>query len=275
MSGFQVTPKNLILGVMQAGKVNSVPIKILAQVGELFGFSSNTIRVNVARLLSAGILESDERGFYHIRSQDNPLSQLVDEWHLGEGRRKSWKQEWLVCLLPDKRNQKGQNTSQKALSFLGFKSATAAMWVRPNNLHLDRYGCEKLLEQLGVMEGATFFVASDFEPKRLEQWSKFLWPIDDLQRKYQALGEKLRYSKQRIKKLPIDQAVVETFVIGSEVVNLLAIDPLLPDEMMTAKYREALTQEMKTYDALGKSVWNEKFGELDMGLSPVHLMLVE
>ena len=275
MSGFEITPKNLLLGVMQAGKVSSVPIKILTQVGELFGFSSNTIRVNVARLLSAGILESDERGFYHIRSQENPLSKLVDEWHLGERRRKPWKQDWIVCLLPDKRNQKGQNNSQKALSFLGFKSATSAMWVRPNNLQLGRNGCSKLLEQLGLMEGATMFIASDFEPRLLEQWAKFLWPIDNLQQKYQELSEKIRYSKQRIKKLQIDQAVVETFIIGSEAVNLLTVDPLLPDEMMTAKYREVLTQEMKTYDALGKSVWNEKFGELDMSLSPVHLRLVE
>jgi len=275
MSGFQVTPKNLLLGVMQAGKVSSVPIKTLAQVGELFGFSSNTIRVNVARLLRAGILESDERGFYHIRSHENPLSLLVDKWHLGERRRKFWKQDWLVCLLPDKRNQKGQNNSQKALSLLGFKRATGAMWVRPNNLHLDRGECTKLLEQLGLMEGATLFVASDFESTLLEQWSKYLWPIDDLQRKYQELGEKLRYSKQRIKKLPIDQAVVETFIVGSEAVNLLVIDPLLPDEMMAAEHREVLTQEMEAYDVLGKSVWNEKFGELDMGLSPVHLKLVE
>jgi len=275
MSGFEITPKNLLLGVMQAGKVSSVPIKILTQVGELFGFSSNTIRVNVARLLSAGILESDERGFYRIRSKENPLSKLVDEWHLGEKRRKSWKQDWLVCLLPDKRNQKGQNSALKALSFLGFRSASPVMWVRPNNLNLDRGGCEKLLVQLGVMEDATIFVASEFEPKLLEQWSKFLWPIDNLQQKYLELGEKLRYSKQRIKKLPIDQAVVETFIVGSEVVNFLTVDPLLPDEMMTAKYREVLTQEMKTYDAIGKSVWNEKFGELDMSLSPVHLRLVE
>ena len=275
MSGFGITPKNLLLGVLQAGKEHSVPIKILTQIGELFGFSSNTIRVNVARLLSAGVLESDERGFYRIKYQENPLSQLVDDWHLGETRRRDWQQDWLVCVLPDKRNQTDQKKSTKALSFLGFKSATAGMWVRPNNLQLDREKSSKLLGQLGLMQGAILFVASDFSPKLVEQWSHYLWPVDELQCMYQELTIKLRNSKKHIQKLPSDRAVVEAFVIGSEAVNALAVDPLLPEEIMTKKYRDELTAAMKEYDALGKAIWNKKFSDLEMNLSPVHLKLVK
>ena len=276
MHQFEITPKNLLLGVMQTGSEHAIPIRMVTEIGRLFGFSSNVMRVNVTRLLSSGTLEQDDRGFYRLNAESNIRSSLVDSWHLGESRRVPWNQSWLMCCLPEKKTITNDKQTVQALSYLGFQPSEASKWVRPHNLSLTRSEVEKRLALLGITPHAQLYVISECDDAMALRWRKTLWPIQTHQKNYQAQIKIIKQSKKALKKMPLDQAVVESFKVGSQVVNTLAIDPLLPEEIMPSKHRQELTELMHEYDLLGQEIWHNKFRELELDHidAPKHLNLL-
>ncbi|MAZ86133.1 MAG: hypothetical protein CL693_00605 [Cellvibrionaceae bacterium] len=258
MTQFKVSPKNLLLGVLSKGESKTIPISMITHIGELFGFSSNAMRVNVTRLLSSGALEQDERGYYRVKHTDNLVSKLIERWHIGEDRRTPWDQTWLMVCLPHKKSVASNKDTVKALSYLGFKPSDEFLWVRPHNLTYSHQTTWDYLLQLGLTEQAQLFTVTETEPRLEAHWRRNLWPINRLQKNYKALLNDLNKSQKALKKMGQDQALVESFVLGSKVVNTLAIDALLPDELMDNQHRHHLTEAMKEYDRLGKEIWDEK-----------------
>ncbi len=269
MTQFKVSPKNLLLGVLSKGDSKAIPIRMITHIGELFGFSSNVMRVNVTRLLGSGALEQDERGYYRVKQTNNLVSKLIERWHIGEDRRTPWDQTWLMVRLPHKKAVANNKDTIKALSYLGFRPSDEFLWVRPHNLTYSRQTTWDYLLQLGLTEQAQLFTVTETEPQLDAHWRQDLWPIDRLQRNYKALLNDLNKSQKALKKMEQDQALVDSFVLGSKVVNTLAIDALLPDELMDSQHRHRLTQAMKEYDLLGKEIWNEKMAEQNSGDMPV------
>ena len=276
MHHFEITPKNLLLGVMQTGSEQAIPIRMVTEIGLLFGFSSNVMRVNVTRLLSSGTLEQDERGYYRLNPQSSIRSTIVDSWHMGEPRRVPWNESWLMSCLPEKKSITNDKQTIQALTYLGFKPSEASKWVRPNNLTLSRSDIEERLQMLGITSHAQLYVVSECSELLENRWRRELWPIQEHQKNYQAQIKAIKQSKKALKKMPLNQAVVESFMVGSEVVNTLAIDPLLPEEIMNSKYRTQLTELMKDYDLIGQEIWNRKFQQLELeGIdAPKHLNLL-
>src|SRR5512134_3333344 len=95
-----VTPKSLMLDLLRVAGPSAVPVSGLVRVGELFGFSGNALRVAVARLAGAGLLESDERGSYRLAPGAGTVTSHVEEWRLGEKRVRRWARAWLTVWLP-------------------------------------------------------------------------------------------------------------------------------------------------------------------------------
>ena len=51
---YNIKPKNLILSILRVSEQPAVSIKTLVSIGNLFGFTGNTIRVATTRLISGG-----------------------------------------------------------------------------------------------------------------------------------------------------------------------------------------------------------------------------
>ncbi len=270
---YKVTPKSLILSILQVAGTRAMPIKALVSSGEVFGFTSNTIRVTTTRLIREGSVESDERGFYYLSKNKNPISNFVDSWRIGEKRLINWDGGWMCCLLP-KTKAAQQTKSERALRFTGFKEGLPGLWVRPNNLKLGLSGIRDIIRQMIIQTNAELFIGRQFDEKLIEQWRRFLWPVHELNRSYEKNLEKIRKSTKQIKTMPFENALVESYLTGSEAVHCLVTDPLLPDEMMPVKYRKALTRAMLTYDDIGKKIWVRKFEGLQLDKSPAHLQIV-
>ena len=58
-----------------------------------------------------------------------------------------------------------------------------------------------------------------------------------------------------------DDARLETFRLGGEVIHALAKDPLLPGELVETGARAGLWHAMLDYDARGKAIWASAEGE--------------
>ena len=266
---FKVTPRRVILGLLQVAPKESISIRSLITVGELFGFSDNTIRVTVLRLLRKGTIDSDARGEYRIRHTSPAISRFINGWRLGESRTVPWDGGWIGCFFPKNQNRH-KTKNQKVLNLLGFKEGMPKFWVRPNNLSMEFNDLKTVLFHFGLDEKAELFTAHRFSEDLIEKWQQFLWPIRKIRKRQFDLEEKLKESVRRIETLPSDNALVETFLLGSQAIHMLLTDPLLPSQIMPNNSRLALTRTMLEYDAAGKEVWRGRFGGFRLDNTPHH-----
>ncbi len=269
----KITPKSLVLGLMQASNNRAIPVKALVAAGEIFGFTGNTIRVTTTRLIREGTIESNERGLYRLSDKNTLVSRFIESWKEGEARRRDWKGSWVCCLML-KSTKKRKPEAQRALDLSGFKEGFPGLWIRPDNLTVGIRRMAALLSQFGKLENKEMFVAREFSDKQTEQWMKYLWPVEEILRKQEILILKMEKSAGRIENMPLEQALIESFLMGSEAIHLLISDPLLPEEIMEKTNRVALTKAMTEYDELGKKIWLRGFEELQIDQSPSHLHLV-
>ncbi len=264
----RITPKNLVLSLLQVSDDKPVPIKALILCGELFGFSGNTIRVNVTRLIREKTVESDDRGSYRLSRTKNPVSRFINTWRLGESRRISWDGSWSCAAVPAKLDRAGQLKTSKALEILGFRHGLPGLWVRPANLAFNRDDIACILKSMGMHPQTELFTGRDFSHNLTGRWKNLLWDVDGLNRNHAAILGKLEESHERITRMPLENAMVESYIVGGEAIHALLTDPLLPDEIQQPVCREALTRSMTAYDGTGKDIWLKKIDGLNLDYTP-------
>ncbi len=268
-----ITPKNLILSMLQASKSKAMPIKTLVQIGKLLGFTSNTIRVRTTRLLREGTIESDERGLYRISKKSSQISLYLERWRKGEDQVTDWNGKWL-CFIPTSGKEQLMKSIVKRLDMLGFRKGLPGFWIRPDNLTLEFKKIKSLIEQHSSQHQGELFRAEGFSQKQISNWSRNLWPTKEIARIQDTIGSKLEDSFKRLSKMPTENALIESFLFGSQAIYALTMDPMLPGQMMNATSRIQLTEMMKSYDKLGKQLWSKQFSEISIHHSPIHLQLV-
>ena len=270
-----LTPKTLILQLLSAGAGQSLPVEALIQVGDLFGFKGNAVRVALARLAKDFKVESDERGQYHIHPQHNPMDQWVGEWRLGIKRMKKWNGGWLMAALPPKSETRDRGQGLKVLHRFGFREGLPGIWVRPHNLKDPLPQLRAQLYSLGLSRNVELFTADQIEGALAKRWQQQLWQISNLAKHYRGLLETLKKSQKKLVAMPLDQALVESFVLGGEVIWALARDPLLPEELCPTQALQQLTQAMLDYDRMGRNLWAKRLSDFALKNIPVRLSLVE
>jgi phenylacetic acid degradation operon negative regulatory protein len=244
-----------VLDLLRVADAGALPVRSLVATAELFGFTSNAVRVALARLAAEGLVESDERGLWRLAPSTDPLSQHVENWRLGEKRRRVWRGEWLAVWLPKGAARADRARSRRALTLFGFREGLDALWVRPDNLARPLGAVRQSLAALGLEAGAEPFVARDFSAALVAGWTARLWNTRALDRGYREARAELERSSARIPRLPRDRARVETFLLGGRAIRILATDALLPDEILPGAERAALHAAMLDYDVLGRRAW--------------------
>ena len=258
----QITPKTIILDVLRLTRGGYCQAAKLIAVGELFDFKASTMRVALTRLLTGGKVEADGSSGYRMSSNTDLVSDYIEQWKLGDLRRKEWqKDDWLMVLLPSNPDRAVRTLSHTTLPFFGFRKAQNKVWVRPNNLLPALSELRALYQLVGLEPEALVFKAADIPNSEQFIWESTLWNTQELQSMYEQQLSKLTKSKARLDTLKVKDALRESFMIGGETINLLVKDPLLPDEMFCTPKREELRHTMCDYDACGQKIWTQFMGE--------------
>jgi len=269
----KITSKSFILSMLQASNNKAMPVKAMVSAGKIFGFTGNTIRVTTTRLIRERTIESDERGLYRLSDKSIMFSQFIESWRLGENRQKEWNGSWL-CYLTPKVTAKRHDEAKKAFDIFGFKEGLPGFWVRPDNLSIKMGDLESLLLRTVRIESGEMFIGKQFSEKLNTQWQKYLWPVEKLLCNQKEFLVKMEKSADRIETMPLENALVESYLIGSKAIRLLFTDPLLPKEIMDNTYSIALSNAMLAYDEIGKRIWSKRFEEIQIDKSPTQLQLV-
>lgn len=253
-----ITAEKLILDLVFAATEQTITAKAAVVVARLFDITDNSVRVALARLQARGLLERSGRGRYALAAGAWPLQRHVASWSRLEERRVAWRGEWVGVYLsrPTHIGRQPARRRRRALELLGLEALEPGLWVRPDNLRGGVSGLRTQLGELGLDERSRVFVLGGFDAAT-EAEARGLWDGAALRAAHRDMTRRLKQSGLGLQKLDPERRLVESFLVGGQAINLLAFDPLLPEEIVAAKPRLALADQMRHYDRLGRACWRE------------------
>ena len=250
------TAKSLTLDLLSSLRGGAMPVAALVSAAGLFGIDENALRVAIARLLSAGQIARDERGQYRLGEAAHAIDRRVLGWRSAEQRTARWSGGWWLVrsgTLPPPRSRERQ-AREHALRMLGFRELSSGMFLRPDNLRASLAELHGELRELGLEADALLAQVRELDPAS-DARARRLWKRDGFALAYRRSLEELAASEARLARLPEDEAMVESFVLGGRVIRELVLDPLLPDPLAPEDDRRALVEAMRRYDRLGRRAW--------------------
>ena len=251
--------KSLILDLLSSLRRGSMPVRALVAAGDLFGIAGNSVRVALARLLASGLVERDERGRYRLGPGADAMNERIRSWRRIEDSQIPWHGEWIgvhgAAGPPARaRSPRSQQADPRALRFLGFRWLESDLALRPANLRGGIAGVRQQLQQLGLEPGTLVFSIRELDTAT-EARAMALWDGASLAQAYDQSHRALVASGGRLRRLPRDRAMAESFLLGGQVIRQLVLDPLLPESIAPTAPRSRVVAAMRRYDALGREHW--------------------
>lgn len=250
------TPKSFILNLLLAANGEPLHASDAVTSCQLFGIRENSVRVALARLNAAGLIESVGRGAYRLGPQAASLAADVASWRLAEQRVCDWDRAWLVVSTAGLRrsDRSALRQRERALALAGFQALASDLHVRPDNLVGHAEAARQRLRQLGLEAEALVFVARDFAAD-VDQAARQLWATRHLDAGYTQTRQRLDAWLAGADRLDLEAAARESYVLGNEAIRQLVFDPLLPDPLVDTQARRAFRQAVLDFDAAGHRIW--------------------
>lgn len=250
------TAKSVVLDLLSTLPKGSMPVGTLVAAGALFGLAENAIRVTLTRLLALGLVERDERGQYRLGARAGAVSRQVASWkRIGE-RMRAWDGGWIAVHTGGlgRADRAAGRRRERALTFLGLRELTPGLAIRPDNLAGGIEATRAQLHALGLDATAPVFVVHDFDDGTARR-AAALWPATSLVQGWRTTRQDLERSERHLPQLPLERAMVESFLVGGRAIRQLVLDPLLPERIVPARERDLLLATLRRYDRLGRTVW--------------------
>lgn len=254
-----VSAKALLLDLLRMVHPLALPVALLVNAARVLNINENVLRVNITRLASKQQIEQDERGYYRLGKESVHHDAWLRQWQAGEARVSAWQGDWLVLNSSQALKAKEQQSLHKMVHHLGFRELMLGVWIRPNNLLRT---IEELSEQITLLAHSNAFVIVESQkivhPNK-ELRIESLWDSALLEAQYQDIIGTLEEGITKAKQLSVEDAFRDSYFVGAEVHHRLALDPLLPKEMVDVKLRKKVVERFAAYDALYRSAWIEFF----------------
>ncbi len=250
-----------VLSVVDDAGSASIQVGVLIDACAIFGFGPNTVRVTLAKMRAAGSIVSPGRGFYALGARSRALSLRVMSWRSVEQRMIAWDGSWAgvyVGHLP-RSDRTRLRSWTRALRLLGFEALEEGLYLRPNNLVGGIAALRTDLFELGL-DGAAVVTRIEEMSESDEKRARALWDGEAVVEGYARLHSQLGDSLGRRDQVSIEEAMREAFLLGREMIRWVALDPLLPSEIVPCAEREAAIDTMIQYDETGKRLWRRYLG---------------
>ena len=259
----KVNPKNLILDLMLAVGDKPMTARNAILACSLFRISENSLRVTLARLSAAGLIEMVGRGAYRLGPAARDLAGEVATWRSAETRLRPWRGGYIVVHSGalGRSDRMALQRCERALQMQGFRPFERGLHIRPNNIepHID--DVRERLYKLGLDREAAVFLADGLDPAR-EARVHQLWDGAALTQTYRQLRVQLEDWLAGANGLALEAAARESFFLGGSAIRQLVFDPLLPEPFIDAAERHAFIQTVHRFDEAGRAIWNRFFASI-------------
>lgn len=259
----KVNPKNLMLDLMLAIGDKPMTARDAILACSLFKISENSLRVTLARLSAAGLIEVAGRGAYRLGPAARDLAGDVATWRTVEARLRPWQGGYIVVHSGalGRSDRAALLRRERALQMLGFRQLERGLHIRPDNIeqHVDEV--RQRLYKLGLDRQAAVFLADGLDPER-DATVRQLWDGTALTQSYRQLRVQLEEWLAGADQLTLDAAARESFLLGGSAIHQLVFDPLLPEPFVDTSERHAFIQTVHRFDETGRAIWKHFFASL-------------
>lgn len=265
------SPKSLIvdlLSTLPRSRRGSMPVRGLVASGRCFGIEENSVRVALTRLHAAGTVERDERGCYRLGDRTEATRREVAAWKTRHEDVLDWDDRGWIGLITNESKRPSRRVASrrnKTLRLLGFRSLEAHLHVRPDNLAGGVERARSRLQALdpSLQESSPIMRLTGLDATTAQRAIDLWDPLEAVEA-YRRSRRRLTDSQANLPALSGEEAMVETFLVGGQVLRQIALDPLLPEEIVPARERAALVADMRAYDEAGRRCWADFLERFDV-----------
>ncbi len=250
-------PRHLILNLLLGAAGRQLAAREAIAACALFGIRENSVRVALARLSAAGLVETFGRGEYRLGPGAARLADEVATWRDAERRVRDWNGAWIAAHVGDlgRSNRAALRARGRALGMLGLRELDRGLFLRPDNLAGGVEAARERLLKLGLESDAAVFVAHGFDAAR-ERRAAALWDGRALTRGYRETRARLEDWLARAGSLALELAARESYLLGNAAIRQLVFDPLLPAPLVDVDARRGFLDAVVRFDAAGHAIWN-------------------
>ena len=235
------------------------PLKEAVELGQLLGKSGHSIRACVNRLARSGILCREESprkaALYSLSPKGETLAnEVIAKFmriHAIVESKHSWDGTWTLISFDIPENIRNRRDELRVrLREIGFGLLSGGVWIAPGNVsEFVKNLAKSLRVENRIMISLSNEVILGGVP--IESVVSKIWPLAELNREYKAMQSRMN---RRIEKMrsrietgsPPDarEAFLEMFVVNTEIAELIARDPCLPEELLPENWLGLEVQDL-------------------------------
>jgi phenylacetic acid degradation operon negative regulatory protein len=251
-----LTARELVIDFLSNRYPREMSVQEIAGVGSALGFSEQSLRMALTRLVEQSVAANTGRGRYRLSPSGEAMRDEVRKWRHLDQIAKPWSGAWIGVFdaaIP-RSVRAALRRHERAMRLRGFRELQSGLWIRPANLRDSVAELREHLRALGLHSSALVVGLHDFDDDARAK-ATGLWDTAAMLATYRALAEELIASKSKLERLPLDTAAAESMVLGRDVIRHINLDPVLPEELMPQRALSNLIDVMTDYDQNARQIW--------------------
>jgi phenylacetic acid degradation operon negative regulatory protein len=251
-----LTARELVIDFLSNRYPREMSVQEIAGVGNALGFSEQSLRMALTRLVEQSVAANPGRGLYRLSPSGEAMRDEVRKWRNLDDLAKPWSGGWIGVFdaaIP-RSDRAALRRHEGAMRLRGFRELQAGLWVRPANLRDSVAELREHLRALGLHPGALVVGLNDLDDEARAKATS-LWDTAAMLARYRSLADELIASKRKLERIPLDTAAAESMVLGRDVIRHINLDPVLPEELMPQRALSNLIRVMSDYDQNARQIW--------------------
>jgi phenylacetic acid degradation operon negative regulatory protein len=251
-----LTARELVIDFLSNRYPREMSVQEIAGVGNALGFSEQSLRMALTRLVEQSVAANPGRGLYRLSPSGEAMRVEVRKWRNLDDLAKPWSGGWIGVFdaaIP-RSDRAALRRHERAMRLRGFRELQAGLWVRPANLRDSVAELRDHLRALGLHPSALVVSLNDLDDEARAKATS-LWDTAAMLASYRALADELIASKRKLERIPLDTAAAESMVLGRDVIRHINLDPVLPEELMPQRALSNLIRVMSDYDQNARQIW--------------------
>ncbi len=251
-----LTARELVIDFLSNRYPREMSVQEITGVGAALGFSEQSLRMALTRLVEGAVAVNPGRGRYRLSASGEAMRQEVRKWRNLSELAKPWSGAWIGVFdaAVPRSDRAALRRHERAMRLRGFREIQAGLWIRPANLRDSVAELRDHLRALGLHPSALVVGLHDLDDEARAK-ATGLWDTAAMLARYRALTEELLASKIKLARLELPTAAAESMVLGRDVIRHINLDPVLPEELMPNRALATLVRTMTEYDQQAREIW--------------------
>ena len=251
-----LTARELVIDFLSNRYPSEMSAHEIMGVGAALGFSEQSLRMALTRLVEQSVAANTGRGRYRLSPSGEAMRREVRKWRNLRELAKPWSGAWIGVFdaAVPRSDRAALRRHERAMRLRGFRELQPGLWIRPANLRDSVAELRDHLRALGLHPAALVVGLHELDDGSRSKATS-LWDTAAMLATYRALADELLASKGKLERLPIDTAAATSMVLGRDVIRHINLDPVLPEELMPQRALAKLIRVMTDYDQQARQIW--------------------